>query len=391
MAAPRMAYDGVVATAPVTIPYRRYSTNSAHWWIGRAVRAVLQLAELKPADIDGLSVSSFTIGPDTAVGLTQHLGLSPRWLDHVPLGGASGVVGLRRAARAVQCGDAEFVVCVAGDTNHVDSFRRTLSTFSRFAQDAVYPYGSGGPNAGFALITRNYMKRYGATREDFGKICVAQRENALKFPYALMKKPLTLEDYLNARAISDPVHLFDCVMPCAGAEAFLVCREDRARSLGLKATRILATIERHNAFPDDPIQIRGGWAMDASELYAMAGIKPSEVDFLETYDDYPVICMMQMEDLGFCAKGEGPDFVRANSFTTDGSFPHNTSGGQLSVGQAGAAGGYLGLVEAVRQLSGAALGAPVAGARIGLVAGFGMITYDRGLSSGAAVLARMDG
>jgi acetyl-CoA acetyltransferase len=391
MAAPRMAYDGVVATAPVTIPYRRYSTNSAHWWIGRAVRAVLQLAELKPADIDGLSVSSFTIGPDTAVGLTQHLGLSPRWLDHVPLGGASGVVGLRRAARAVQCGDAEFVVCVAGDTNHVDSFRRTLSTFSRFAQDAVYPYGSGGPNAGFALITRNYMKRYGATREDFGKICVAQRENALKFPYALMKKPLTLEDYLNARAISDPVHLFDCVMPCAGAEAFLVCREDRARSLGLKATRILATIERHNAFPDDPIQIRGGWAMDASELYAMAGIKASEVDFLETYDDYPVICMMQMEDLGFCAKGEGPDFVRANSFTTDGSFPHNTSGGQLSVGQAGAAGGYLGLVEAVRQLSGAALGAPVAGARIGLVAGFGMITYDRGLSSGAAVLARMDG
>jgi len=391
MAAPRMAYDGVVATAPVTIPYRRYSTNSAHWWIGRAVRAVLQLAELKPADIDGLSVSSFTIGPDTAVGLTQHLGLSPRWLDHVPLGGASGFVGLRRAARAVQCGDAEFVVCVAGDTNHVDSFRRTLSTFSRFAQDAVYPYGSGGPNAGFALITRNYMKRYGATREDFGKICVAQRENALKFPYALMKKPLTLEDYLNARAISDPVHLFDCVMPCAGAEAFLVCREDRARSLGLKATRILATIERHNAFPDDPIQIRGGWAMDASELYAMAGIKASEVDFLETYDDYPVICMMQMEDLGFCAKGEGPDFVRANSFTTDGSFPHNTSGGQLSVGQAGAAGGYLGLVEAVRQLSGAALGAPVAGARIGLVAGFGMITYDRGLSSGAAVLARMDG
>ena len=107
-----------------------------------------------------------------------------------------------------------------------------LSTFSRFAQDAVYPYGSGGPNASFALIARNYMKRYGATREDFGKICVAQRANALSFPHALMKKPLTLDEYMSARAISDPIHLFDCVMPCAGAEAFLVCREDVAQGAG---------------------------------------------------------------------------------------------------------------------------------------------------------------
>ncbi len=137
--ATRLPYDGVVAAIPITIPYRRYSTNTAHWWIGRAIRAVLARAGLRPADIDGLSLSSFTVGPDTAVGLTQHMGLSPRWLDHVPLGGASGVVALRRAARAVQAGDADVVVCVAGDTNHVDSFRRMLSTFSRFAQDAVYP------------------------------------------------------------------------------------------------------------------------------------------------------------------------------------------------------------------------------------------------------------
>jgi acetyl-CoA acetyltransferase len=120
----------------------------------------------------------------------------------------------------------------------------------------------------------------------------------------------------------------------------------------------------------------------------MAGIGPGGVDFLETYDDYPVICMMQMEDLGFCAKGEAPDFVRANSFTTDGSFPHNTSGGQLSVGQAGAAGGYLGITEAMRQLIGTPVGRPVADARLAVVSGFGMINYDRGLSSGAAVLAR---
>jgi acetyl-CoA acetyltransferase len=383
----RLPYDGVVVAAPVTIPYRRYSTNSAHWWVGRAVREVLARAGLRRTDIDGLSLSSFTVGPDTAIGLTQHLGLSPRWLDHVPLGGASGVVALRRAARAVQCGDAELVVCVAGDTNHVDSFRRMLSTFSRFAQDAVYPYGSGGPNASFALITHNYMRRYGATREDFGKICVAQRTNALRFPHALMKKPLTLEEYLAARAISDPIHLFDCVMPCAGAEAFLVCREDVARSLGLPAARLLATIERHNAFAEDAIQYRGGWAMDIDEFYAMAGVTAADVDFVETYDDYPVISMMQIEDLGFCRKGEGAEFIRAHTLTADGSFPHNTSGGQLSVGQAGAAGGFLGLVEALRQLTGASIGATVPDAKIGLVSGFGMVTYDRGLASGAALLA----
>ena len=108
---------------------------------------------------------------------------------------------------------------------------------------------------------------------------------------------------------------------------------------------------------------------------------------MQTYDDYPVICMMQMEDLGFCAKGEGPDFVRSHTLTADGSFPHNTSGGQLSVGQAGAAGGFLGLVEAVRQVTGNALGAAVPDAAIGLVSGFGMVTYDRGLASGAALLA----
>ena len=164
-------------------------------------------------------MSSFTVGPDTAVGLTQHFGLSPRWLDHIPFGGASGIVALRRAARAVQAGDAEIVACVAGDTNHVDSFRKTLSTFSRFAQDAVYPYGSGGANASFALITKNYMNSYGARREDFAKLCIAQRDNALSIPHAMMKKKLTLDEYMSARPIADPIHLFDCVMPCAGAEA----------------------------------------------------------------------------------------------------------------------------------------------------------------------------
>jgi acetyl-CoA acetyltransferase len=385
----RRSYDGVVACVPVTVPYRRYSTNSAHWWIGQALQALIARTKLRLGDIDGLAVSSFTVGPDTAVGLTQHFGLSPRWLDHIPFGGASGIVALRRAARAVQAGDADIVACVAGDTNHVDSFRKTLSTFSRFAQDAVYPYGSGGANASFALITKNYMNMYGVRREDFAKLCIAQRDNALSIPFAMMKKKLTLDEYMSARPIADPIHLFDCVMPCAGAEAFIVCREDTAASLGLDAVRILSTIERHNAYPSDPIQIRGGWALDIDELWSMAGVAPDDMDLVETYDDYPVIVMMQLEDLGFCKKGEGAEFVRAQGFTTDGSFPHNTSGGQLSMGQAGAAGGFLGLTEAMRQLTDQPIGAKVENAKTALVSGFGMINYDRGLSSSAAVLARV--
>ena len=383
----RIPYDRVVMAAPITIPYVRYSIESAQWWIGRALSALVAEAGIKASDIDGLCVSSFTMGPDSGIGLTQHFGLCVRWLDTIPLGGASAIAALRRAARAVQAHDADIVACVAGDTNHVDSFRLTLENFSRFNQDAVYPYGAGGPNSSFALIARNYMRTYGVTREEIGKIAVSQRANALRNPNALMKAPLTLEQYLAARPISDPIHLFDCVMPCAGAEAFLVMRDETAASLRLPAARLLSTIERHNAFGEDPIQVRGGWAMDAGELYAMAGVKPDDLDFVQTYDDYPVISVMQLEDLGFCAKGEGPDFVRSHTFTVDGSFPINTSGGQLSAGQAGAAGGYLGLTDAIRQITGSPLGAAVPDARLALVSGFGMINYDRGLCCGAAILA----
>ncbi len=149
----RQPYDGVVLAAPVSVPYVRYSIRSAHWWLARALARLLQVSSLEKDDIDGLTVSSFTLAPDTAIGLTQHLGLSPRWLDHIPLGGASGVVALRRAARAVQCGDAEIVACISGDTKHVDSFSLTLGNFSQFARDAVYPFGAGGPNARFAFLT----------------------------------------------------------------------------------------------------------------------------------------------------------------------------------------------------------------------------------------------
>ncbi len=162
---PRASYEGVAVAVPVTVPYLRYSTHGAHWFIGRRSRrwssapGIAKERDRRP-DRQRASRSS----PDTAVGVTQHLGLSPRWLDHIPTGGASGVMALRRAARAVQAGDADVVACVAADANHVESFRQMLGGFSHFARDASYPYGSGGPNSIFAFITATLHEHATARR-----------------------------------------------------------------------------------------------------------------------------------------------------------------------------------------------------------------------------------
>jgi len=386
------SYEGIALVAPVSLGYAKASEHSASWYIGSVLRELIAAAGITKADVDGLAVSSFTLAPDSASFLTQHYDMTLRYIEQLPFGGASGILALRRAARAVQHGDADIVACIGGDTAQPGSFRELAADFSRFSNSASYPYGGGGPNTPFALITGHYMKRHGATREDFGHIAVSQRYNARHYPGALLgDKPLSLDDYLNARVISTPLHLFDCVMPCAGGEGFLLMGEKRAQSLGLRYVTVLAADERHNAFPDDPVQLRGGWPLFAGELYAAAGITPGDIDLLQTYDDYPVISLLQMEGLGFCDPGGGPAFVRNTALTFDGGgLPHNTSGGQLSVGQAGSAAGYLGVVESIRQLTGTAGANQVGNARHAMVSGYGMINYDRGLCSAAAIFTRGD-
>ena len=380
-------YGDVVLTCPVTEPYARRSGRSATWWLGRALARLLAASGLGKHAVDGLCLSSFTLPPDGPAPFVQHVGLSPRMLDWIPTGGACGIMAARRAARAVHCGDAEIVACLAGDTANEDSFRALMTGFSVPSRDAVWPYAAGGPNMSFALLTDAYMRANGATREDFGHLAVSQRANAAHNEAALLRKPIAMADYLAARPVCPPVHLLDCVMPCAGADGFLVMTQSRAASLGLPYVRMLAAIERHNAFPDDPVQRRGGWVMDRDTLWAQAAMGPEAMDMVQTYDDYPVISMLQFEGLGFCGEGEAARFLRGKNLTFGGDLPHNTGGGQLSGGQAGAAGGYLGLVEAIRQLLGAAPGRQVARARHALVSGFGMINYDRGVCTAAAVLA----
>ena len=387
------SYQGVALVCPVSLGYVKQSHHSAAWFIGSVLREMLNLSGLEKRAVDGLALSSFSLEPDSAIALTQHFNLEPRWIEQINLGGVSGLVALRRAARAVQAGDAEIVACIGGDTAHHRSFEHVAANFSAWSVDAVFPYGAGGPNMPFSLITEHYMRAYGAQREDFARICLDQRYNANHYDAAILgHKSLSLGEYLAARPISGPLHLFDCVMPCAGGEGFLMMSEDRARSLDLPYATILAADELHNAHSEDPVQTRGGWTKYIEAMYEMAALGPSDIDCLQTYDDYPVISMMQIEDLLFCPKGGGPKFVRETDMRFDGSgpqhnkLPHNTCGGQLSCGQAGSAAGFLGVTEALRQLTRAAPRHQVTDARVSLVSGYGMVNYDRGLCTAAAIL-----
>lgn len=385
------SYEGVAVAVPVTIPSVRESEHGVQWWLGKALAALVHESGIAKDEIDGLIIASYTLRPDNAVTMSEYFGLSLRWLDDVHMGGATGPIALRRAARAVQAGDAEVVACLAGDVLGGAAFSTLMDNYSSFSRDGMMPYGQAGPNLPFALITQHYMERTGATREDMGRICVAQRHNGAAQPHALFKKPLSMDDYLTARPVAEPLHLFDCVMPCSGAEAFLVMSEERAKAQGLPYARIKAAMERHNSYSLEDVQISGGWPLDRDALFGAAGRGPGDMAFLQAYDDYPVIVMFQLEGLGFCAPGEAPAFVRETALTADGGgLPLNISGGQLSLGQAGAAGGFVGLIEGIRQVTGRALGLQVAGADIGLVSGYGTVNFDRGLCASAVILCAED-
>lgn len=377
-------YSGIAITMPVSVGYTRTSRRTMPWFFGRALGELIKRSGIKKSDIDGLAVSSYLMAPDNGASLTDMFELSPRFLIDFPYGGACGVIAIKRAARAVQDGDAEVVACLAGDIAPQGyGFNSAFSTFSR---DHVYPNGGGGMNAVFALITSHYMNAFGATREDFGRICIAQRANSAGHPMALFRQALTMDDYLGARMICDPIGLFDCVPRVCGAEGFLVMTEDRARSLGLPYVLIAGAVERHNAYSDDPVISHFGVAEESKALYEQANIGPDAIGFVEAYDDYPVMVMLELEALGFSKPGEAVSLVRNKRLTLDGDLPVNTSGGMLSLGQAGAGAGFLHINEAIGQLTGRPLGRAVPKTEYGLVSCLGTVNYDRGLCTGAIVL-----
>ncbi|MEM7466166.1 MAG: thiolase family protein, partial [Pseudomonadota bacterium] len=211
-----MNYDGIVLVAPTSFGYTKFSEFSSVWFAGGALQEMIAKTGIEKNQIDGLSISSFSLAPDTAPSVVERLGLTLRWLDDIPFGGASGIIAAKRAARTIQNGDANLIACIAADTLGPSDFEKLVANFSNATRDASFPYGAAGPNLAFALMTEGYMQKYGAEREDFAQISVEQRYNANHYPPALLgHKSLSTEDYLNARPVVEPLRLFDCVMPCA--------------------------------------------------------------------------------------------------------------------------------------------------------------------------------
>lgn len=355
-------------------------------FLAEAGRNALASSGLHKSDIDGLALCSFELPPDNAVTVSEQFGLSPSWTYLGTAGGAGAVASVLNAARAIEAGHASSVLCIAGDAYDVTGLFKLLDNFGRALSNYGTPHGFGGANGLFGIIQRKHMETYGTTRAQLGRISVDQRANAGCNPAALLREPLSLDDYLRARVIADPIHLYDCVLPCAGAEAVVVTTADRVRPG--TGVRIRSGYERHN-YPEGEVSpLRGGWETYREALWRDAGLGPDDMDFVQAYDDYPIMVAIQLEDHGFCEKGEVGPFLESQRFTWDGTLPLNTGGGQLSCGQSGAGGGMIGLVEAVRQLRGEGGTRQIHDVQRGLVSGYGMIGYGHGLSSSSIVLER---
>jgi acetyl-CoA acetyltransferase len=262
-----------------------------------------------------------------------------------------------------------------------------LNEFTPAIRDYLAPHGFGGANGIFALVQHRHSATYGTTREQLARLPVTQRQNAKLNDNALLKDDLTIDDYLNARIIAEPLRLYDCVLPCAGAEAVVVVDEawyecDRI------PVHLLSYGEVHNPYPGVGAPIRAGWELYADRVFKEAGVERGDIDFVQLYDDYPIMEAIQLEGLGFCREGEAGSFLEETDISLTGDLPINTGGGQLSCGQCGAGGGMIGVVEAVRQLQHDAPDRQIPRAAVGLVTGFGLISYARGLCASAMILKR---
>jgi acetyl-CoA acetyltransferase len=366
-------------------PYTRHpppGTTTSQVLADAAARA-LDSAGVKPSELDGLAVSSFSLAPDHAVDLAWRLGLRLRWLMQDTNGGASGINMLQHAARAVQAGDARAILVLAGDHLPRDAFRDLVDNYNQATRDYLAPLPFGGPNSLFAMLTQRHAAAHGLTRSDYGALVVAQRQWAGGNPGAAYRDPMQLDDYLNAPVVADPLCVYDCVPVVTGADALIVCAPESRRSAQPKvAIRALAL----SVNPDDQQGdgLRTGLADVADQLWHEAGAGPDDMQVTMVYDDYPAMALVQLADLGYAGDGDVRSLIQDQIATRK--IAVNTSGGQLSAGQAGAAGGLHGVVEAVHQLRGEAGERQVAGARHALVAGYGMVCYRYGACAGATVL-----
>jgi acetyl-CoA acetyltransferase len=353
-----------------------------------ATVAALKDAGLKAGDVDGLAVASFSLAPDAAVDLAWKLGLRLRWIMQDTNGGSSAMNMLGHALRGVEAGAAETILVLGGDATGLAGYAKVAANFNTVTQKHLAPLGHGGPNGVYALVASRQMKKYGLQKSDYGQIAIAQRQWAAKNPFAVYRTPLTMDEYLAAPMVADPLCRYDCVPVVAGAQAIVVARPDRAPK-GRPGVRVRAHRASFNYDNQEGDGLQTGIVTFADELWREAGVGPGDVNVASIYDDYPTMVLAQADDLGLIA---GHDLVRFCRVTIgERRFPVNTWGGMLSAGQPGGhAGGLNGISEAVLQLQHRAGDRQVKGARLAVATGYGMTMYRYGGTAAAVVLERVE-
>jgi acetyl-CoA acetyltransferase len=339
---------------------------------GQAAARALADAGIRKSEVDGLFTAS-SYYPLAAMDTAEYLGIRPRHIDGTNIGGSSFVSHLLHAAAAIEQGLCSVALIVYGSTQRSDGGR--LVSPSR-PDPFEGPYRPRYPITMYALAAARHMHQYGTTREQLADVAVAAREWAQLNPAAFERKPLTREDVLGARMISDPLTVRDCCLVTDGGGALVVVSAERARELaangGPEPAYLLgageATWHRNiSRMPDLTVTA----AQDSGRrAFGMAGLRPSDVDVVELYDAFTINPVLFLEDLGFCAKGEGGPFVADGGIAPGGRLPVNTNGGGLSYCHPGMYGVFT-IIEAVRQLRGSCGERQVADARVALANGNG--------------------
>ncbi|MFH7323009.1 acetyl-CoA acetyltransferase [Aeromicrobium sp. JJY06] len=337
---------------------------------GEASLAALADAGLKPSDVDAVFChSAFFTFPATT--LSEYLGLTPRYVDTTATGGSSFVAHLRHATAAINSGMAE-VALIAYGSNQRSHSGGLATSGANLVPSYENPFGPRMPVSGYALAAARHFHEYGTTREHLAEIAVAARKWAQLNPAAFMRDELTLDEVLSARMVSTPLSVRDCCLVTDGAGAVIVTSTERARDLGKPLVPVLSVAEasRHMNISTTPDLTTTAAKESGARAFELAGLVPSDVDVVEVYDAFTINTLLFLEDLGFCAKGEGGEFVSGGAIAPGGRLPVNTNGGGLSYTHPGMYGIFL-IIEAVRQLRGEAGDRQVADAHVGLVHGNG--------------------
>lgn len=347
--------------------------------MGRLMAEAIADAGLEKNAIDGFLVGMPVADPGFIypASAAEVLGLNPRMLNVVDIGGASPAGMIWRAAAAIDAGMCSAVLCIVADLNRLGDQRVPVVSVQR---EFEAPYGNIGANCGYAMIANRHMYEYGTTPEQMAKVAVDQRKNALRNPLAAFgDKPLTIADVLDSRMIVDPLHLFEIVSPCSGGSAVIVASPEVARRAKNPPAWLLGAGEYSNhssityapSLTDSPIKPA------ADHAFGMAGVERKDIDLVCPYDCYTITVLVTLEDAGFCKKGQGGPFVAEHDLSYAGDFPCNTHGGQLSFGQPGLGGGMSHVVEAIRQLMGRGGARQVKDAALAYVNGNGGIMSEQ--------------